>query len=57
MMCHYQNTFKAQPNWCKIRALNFAHLQGFNVMYKHHMIANVVTIIGTQHIVFGKVDR
>jgi NADH dehydrogenase (ubiquinone) Fe-S protein 2 len=26
-------------------------------MSKHHMLADVVTIIGTQDIVFGEVDR
>ncbi len=57
MMCHDQNTFKAQPNWCKIKALSFAHLQGLDFMSKHHMIVDVVTIISTQHIVFGEVDR
>jgi NADH dehydrogenase (ubiquinone) Fe-S protein 2 len=34
-----------------------AHLQGLDFMSKHHMLANVVTIIGIQDIVFGEVDR
>lgn len=42
---------------CKIRAPGFAHLQALDFMSKGHMIADVVTIIGTQDIVFGEVDR
>ena len=45
------------PYRCKIRAPGFIHLQGLNMMAKGHMIADVVTIIGTQDIVFGEVDR
>jgi len=46
-----------KPYRCYIRAPGFAHLQGLNFMTKGHMIADVVTIIGTQDIVFGKIDR
>lgn len=46
-----------KPYRCKIKAPGFAHLQGLNLMAKGHMIADVVTIIGTQDIVFGEVDR
>ena len=46
-----------KPHRCKIKAPGFAHLQGLNMMSKGHMIADVVTIIGTQDIVFGEVDR
>ena len=35
----------------------FTHLQGLDFMSKGHMLADVVTIIGTQDIVFGEVDR
>jgi len=42
---------------CKIKAPGFGHLQALNEMSKGHMIADVVTIIGTQDIVFGEVDR
>jgi NADH dehydrogenase (ubiquinone) Fe-S protein 2 len=45
------------PYRCKVRAPGFAHLQGLNAMSKGHLIADVVTIIGTQDIVFGEVDR
>lgn len=37
-----------RPYRCKIRAPGFAHLQGLDFMSKHHMLADVVTIIGTQ---------
>jgi len=46
-----------RPYRCKIRAPGFAHLQGLDFMSRHHMLADVVTIIGTQDIVFGEVDR
>jgi NADH:ubiquinone oxidoreductase subunit D len=42
---------------CRIRAPGFIHLQGLNLMTFKHLIADVVTIIGTQDIVFGEVDR
>jgi NADH dehydrogenase (ubiquinone) Fe-S protein 2 len=46
-----------KPYRCKIKAPGFAHLQALNAMAKDHMIADVVTIIGTQDIVFGEIDR
>ena len=46
-----------KPYRCKIKAPGFGHLQYLNKMSKGHMIADVVTIIGTQDIVFGEVDR
>lgn len=46
-----------KPYRCKIKAPGFAHLQALDHMSKGHLIADVVTIIGTQDIVFGEVDR
>jgi len=46
-----------RPYRCKIKAPGFLHLQGLNFMATHHLIADVVAIIGTQDIVFGEVDR
>lgn len=46
-----------KPYRCKIKAPGFLHLQSLNDMSKGHMIADVVTIIGTQDIVFGEIDR
>jgi NADH dehydrogenase (ubiquinone) Fe-S protein 2 len=46
-----------KPYRCKIKAPGFGHLQALNAMSKGNMIADVVTIIGTQDIVFGEIDR
>nr|QFQ52409.1 NADH dehydrogenase subunit 7 [Paramoeba aparasomata] len=46
-----------KPYRCKIRAPGFTHLQSLNFISSGHMIADVVTIIGTLDIVFGEVDR
>ncbi len=46
-----------KPYRCKIKAPGFGHLQALNDMCKGHLLADVVTIIGTQDIVFGEVDR
>ena len=43
-----------RPYRCKIKAPGFLHLQALDFMSKSHMIADVVTIIGTQDIVFGE---
>lgn len=42
---------------CRVRAPGFAHLQGLEFMVKGHMLADVVTVISTQDIVFGEIDR
>jgi len=47
----------SKPYRCKIKAPGFAHLQALDHMSQGHMIADVVTIIGTQDIVFGEIDR
>ena len=46
-----------RPYRCYIRSPGFAHLQALDFMSRGHMVADVVTIIGTQDIVFGEVDR
>jgi NADH:ubiquinone oxidoreductase subunit D len=46
-----------KPYRCKIKAPGFSHLQALDFMCKNHMVADVVTIIGTQDIVFGEIDR
>lgn len=43
-----------KPYRCKIKAPGFTHLQALDYMSKNHLIADVVTIIGTQDIVFGE---
>lgn len=47
----------SRPYRCKRKAPGFAHLASLNEMSSGHRIADVVTIIGTQDIVFGEVDR
>ena len=47
----------SRPFRCRVRAPGFAHLQGLEFMVKGHMLADVVTVISTQDIVFGEVDR
>jgi NADH dehydrogenase (ubiquinone) Fe-S protein 2 len=46
-----------KPYRCKIKAPGFAHLQALDFISKDHLIADVVTIIGTLDIVFGEIDR
>ncbi|MDO9053199.1 MAG: NADH-quinone oxidoreductase subunit D [Gallionella sp.] len=46
-----------KPYRLKIRAPGFANLSSLDEMVRGHMIADVVTIIGTQDIVFGEIDR
>jgi len=42
---------------CKTKPPGFYHLQSTSIMTNKHLIADVVTVIGTQDIVFGEVDR
>lgn len=51
------STNTTKPYRCKLKAPGFLHLQGLNFMAQKHLLADVVTIIGTQDIVFGEVDR
>ena len=46
-----------KPHRCRVRAPGFAHLQGLEFMVKGNLLADVVTVISTQDIVFGEVDR
>jgi NADH dehydrogenase (ubiquinone) Fe-S protein 2 len=46
-----------RPYRCRIKAPGFLHLQGLEFMAHGHMLADLVTIIGTQDIVFGEIDR
>jgi len=45
------------PYRSKIRSTGLAHLQGLSVMVVQHYLADLVTVIGTQDIVFGEIDR
>jgi len=46
-----------KPYRCKIRSPGFFHLQMIDYVSKYHMLADVVTIIGTLDLVFGEIDR
>jgi NADH-quinone oxidoreductase subunit D len=46
-----------KPYRCRIKAPGFAHLQALDFMSKGHMLADVVTIIGSLDVVFGEIDR
>jgi len=46
-----------KPYRCKIKAPGFLNLQALDFMARDHLLADVVTIIGTLDIVFGEIDR
>ena len=46
-----------KPYRLKIRAPGYVHLSAMDEMSRGHMLADVVTIIGTQDVVFGEIDR
>lgn len=46
-----------KPWRVKIRAPGYAHLQGLDFMSRGHLLADVTTLIGTQDVVFGEIDR
>lgn len=46
-----------KPYRCKIRTPAFLSMQGMDFMCKGHLLADVVTMIGTIDIVFGEIDR
>jgi NADH:ubiquinone oxidoreductase subunit D len=45
------------PFRCKIRSPAYFSLQFLAYMVKGHLLADLVTLIGTIDIVFGEVDR
>ena len=55
--CYIVSDGANKPYRLKIRAPGFAHLAAMDEMAKGHMLADVVTIIGTMDIVFGEIDR
>ena len=52
-----QGNLSNRPYRCRVRAPGFAHLQGLDYLVKGHLLADVVTVIGSQDIVFGEIDR
>lgn len=45
------------PLRCKIKAPGFYHLQALNSLAQHHLLADLVAIIGSLDVVFGEIDR
>ena len=46
-----------KPYRCKVRPTSFYNLQALNYMIQDHYFSDLVTIIGSQDIVMGEVDR
>jgi len=46
-----------KPYRCRIKAPGFLHLQGLDFMSRGAYLADLVTVIGTQDLVFGEIDR
>jgi len=55
--CYLISDGANKPYRLKVRAPGFAHIAGLDEMARGHMLSDVVTIIGTQDIVFGEIDR
>ena len=55
--CYIVSDGANKPYRLKVRAPGFAHMSAMNELTKGHMLADVVTVIGTMDIVFGEVDR
>lgn len=47
----------AKPFRCKIRTPAYHHLQYMTSQIQGHFFADMITILGSQDIVFGEVDR
>jgi len=46
-----------KPYRCKIRTPAYHHLQFMSLQMEGHYLADMITILGSQDIVFGEVDR
>ena len=55
--CYIISDGANKPYRLKVRAPGFAHMSAMDELTKGHMLADVVTVIGTMDIVFGEVDR
>ena len=45
------------PYRCKIRTPSFFHLQFLDVMSQGHYFSDLITLVGSQDLVMGEVDR
>jgi len=46
-----------KPYRCKIRPASFFNLQSLNYIIQNHFFSDLVTIVGSQDLVMGEVDR
>jgi NADH-quinone oxidoreductase subunit D len=46
-----------KPYKCKVRSPAYHHMQLMYAVSKGHMLADLVTLMGTIDIVFGEIDR
>ncbi len=47
----------SKPYRCKVRSPGYPHLQGMDMLTRGHLMADVVTAMGTIDVVFGDIDR
>lgn len=47
----------SRPQRCRIKSPGFLHLQGLDMMCRGLLLADLVTVVGTQDLVFGEIDR
>lgn len=55
--CYVVSDGANKPFRLKIRAPGFVHISAMDEMVRGHMLADVVTVIGTMDVVFGEIDR
>jgi len=55
--CYVVSNNTSIPYRCRIKAPGFLHLQALNLLSQGHLLADLVTIIGTLDVVFGEIDR
>ena len=55
--CYIVSDGGNKPFRLKIRAPGYVHISAMDEMTRGHMLADVVTIIGTMDVVFGEIDR
>lgn len=47
----------SRPYRCKVKPVSFYHLHALNSMLEHSLFQDLITIIGSQDLVMGEVDR
>ncbi len=55
--CYIISDGANKPFRLKIRPPGFVHMSAMDEMTRGHMLADVVTVIGTMDVVFGEIDR